>query len=830
MNGVFRIVLLAVFATHAADAVSNFRGYGSAWMDTDKSHDSHQMPFKSLLGWHQAQVPAGGAAAFDYTSLAIGLAIGLVVVGGIGGVTLKFAGGGAAPKEVESEKEDVEAGSESKVEGEDAGTAEDTTAAASEEIAATEEETTEDAVAKPSRATDYQKLLKVLAQKVAQEAGPKLSKASAVKNVLDTRMSSFQSKTKSFLLNEMNSTAGAVLKELDAPEAMMLLDWNSAAEANFPAASILIAGVLSPSVITLMSFHHFIQMIAVGLPIMILCICALYIDWAAPCAIPTIFPWLFTQTALAFFLVIGHGALLIKIALGKRQLANKAEELHEKHNSDDSATQLRDEVVDNTIILQEALLVENGIRHSFWNNVVGLGTFLWVITTLWNLFLICRYTFVPGIIAFHPDAAEVAKDDFCGAWMTVLVLRINILLAVLFLFFNLATVVQWVCDMMIESEGFQQSVIKTAREMDANGAGLPVVELLVKAFLLRGSSDTLDARLSVVKGTKSQLEREKAQVDASLAALAKEIDAASAQEASLKTAAMDKGGEIAEQVESLTGHNDLALWKAQGKDILAEKAKELQQQTTEALEELFEAISKAVEDARNSETAKALKAKYEETQAMVQEKLQEAMDTLQDEEFQKQLMDAAKQGMEQAQGLANEAMEYATDPEKQEALQKAMQDAMAKAQAAAQEVAAAAADPEKRKQLEEMAKKAMEDAQAAAKEAAAGINNEEMQKKLKEAAQQALDQAQLAAQSAIAAAQDPELLNKMRDSAEKAIEDAKKKLEEAKNDPKLKAAADKAMEEAKRLQQQAKAAASDVDTEMQKKLAEAAEKYQEMKK
>merc|ERR1719364_111240 len=108
--------------------------------------------------------------------------------------------------------------------------------------------------------------------------------------------------------------------------------------------------------------------------------------------------------------------------------------------------------------------------------------------------------------------------------MTVLVLRVNILLAVLFLFFNLATVVQWICDMMIESEGFQQSVIKQAREMDANGAGLPVVELLVKAFLLRGSSDTLNARLSVVQGKKSQLEREKAQVDYDLAALAKEIE------------------------------------------------------------------------------------------------------------------------------------------------------------------------------------------------------------------------------------------------------------------------------------------------------------------
>merc|ERR1719446_592144 len=124
---------------------------------------------------------------------------------------------------------------------------------------------------------------------------------------------------------------------------------------------------------------------------------------------------------------------------------------------------MREQFVGNTVILQEALLVENEIRHSIWNNIVGLSTLIWLITTFWNLTLIAGWTFVPGVVAFHPKAAEVAKDEYCGAWMTVLVLRINILLAVLFFFFNLATVVQWICDLMIESQGFKDTVIKQAR-------------------------------------------------------------------------------------------------------------------------------------------------------------------------------------------------------------------------------------------------------------------------------------------------------------------------------------------------------------------------------
>merc|ERR1719335_850678 len=90
---------------------------------------------------------------------------------------------------------------------------------------AAEQEADEQAAA-DQKATDYQELLKVLCQKVAQEVGPKIAKGGAVRNVLEQRMTTFTDKAKNFLLNEMNSTAGAVLKEMSAQEAMLLLDWN----------------------------------------------------------------------------------------------------------------------------------------------------------------------------------------------------------------------------------------------------------------------------------------------------------------------------------------------------------------------------------------------------------------------------------------------------------------------------------------------------------------------------------------------------------------------------------------------------------------------------
>jgi len=797
MAGILNVVLVSLLTTYGADAAGQIRG-------------SHQMLQPAEAAAAPAQPAAQGGT--DWASLGLGVGIGAVVAAIIAGVALK-AVGGAAPKE-----------------GEETGEKEEGAAAAGAEETAAPVEEEEEAPA-TDQGQDFQALVKVLAQKVAQEVGPKLSKAGAVKNVLDSRMTSFTDKAKSFLLNEMNGAAGSVLRELDAPEAMMLLDWNHAVEANFPPASILIAGVLSPTVINLMSIHHLIQMVSVGLPILILCICAIYIDWAAPCAIPTIFPWLFTQTALAAALVIGHGALLVKVFMGKSALAAKAQEVNDNKQGE-SLTNVRDEFVGNTIILQEALLVENGIRHSFWNSIVGVATFAWVITTIWNLVLICGWTFVPGVVAFHPDAAEVAKDEYCGAWMTVLVLRINMLLAVLFLFLNLATVVQWVCDMMIESQGFQQSVLKQAQEMDRGSSGLPVMELLVKAFLLRGGTDTLNNRLAVVQGQKASLEKEKADLAAKLAAIDSEITSVTTEEQTLKATAEEMGGHLAEQVSKLTsGGADLESWKSQGDKALSEaeaKARQVQEATTQALEELWEKISQVVEAAQNSETAKALAAKYHELEA----KFEEAMNTLQDPAFQQQLKEAAEKASAQARDLADQAIQAAKDPEMQKKLNQMAHDAMEQAQKAAEEVAAAANDPEKRKQLQEAAQKAMDQAKATAQKAADGLNDPEMQKKMKEAAQNAMNQAQLAADSAIAAAQDPELQKKLKEAAQKAMDDAKaaaKQAQEAANDPEkrkeLEAAAKKMMQEAKDAAEKAKAAAQ--DPEMQKRLTEAAQKYKQ---
>ncbi|CAJ1379068.1 unnamed protein product [Effrenium voratum] len=81
---------------------------------------------------------------------------------------------------------------------------------------------------------DFESLAKTLVQSVAQKIGPKLAKGQAVRGILESRLYQFPDKAKTFLMNELNSTAGAVMRAVEAEEAMILLDLDNALSLNFP--------------------------------------------------------------------------------------------------------------------------------------------------------------------------------------------------------------------------------------------------------------------------------------------------------------------------------------------------------------------------------------------------------------------------------------------------------------------------------------------------------------------------------------------------------------------------------------------------------------------
>jgi len=534
---------------------------------------------------------------------------------------------------------------------------------------------------------DYERLLRTFAQAAAQTVGPKLAKGQAVRNIFETKVQRFANKSKTFVLDEIHGTAGAVLTALGAQEAMLLLDWQSAVEANFPPASILLAGVLSPVLLGLAMLNHVAQALLYFLPIACLCVASMYIDQGQPCGIPSIFYWLWAHVFFATILFFAHIGNTIKILSGKAWLRAEVDEASAKlkdiqGHAEHGLTDLREFFVCNCVIVQKALLVEDGVRRSIFNNIIGLCTMIWLGLTIWTFVVVMGWTFVPGTIAFHHSAHDAAGDDYCGAWMTVLTARLCCIIGIIFLGINIMTVNAWFSDALKYNPEYEKLVLSNAKKIDDGAGGIPVAQTLVKAFVLRGSSDTLEMQLSGANMEKKVLEKKQAAALAELADIDSRLATESANHERLKSTIEDLGGplQVAKkpEPEPIVKQRDISLdagldKKAQAQMIAAQnlmseaqvkaladmdEAKKqafLAKESTQAgLDEAQVQAMQAMNDAQKLAYIGAKRANLELSEAQVK-----AMAALSDADKKKEMLIAnATKGMDEAKikamaGLSN---------------------------------------------------------------------------------------------------------------------------------------------------------------------------------
>merc|ERR1719453_205859 len=109
---------------------------------------------------------------------------------------------------------------------------------------------------------------------------------------------------------------------------------------------------------------------------------------------------------------------------------------------------------------------------------------------------------------------------------------------------NLMIVSQWFSDALKYNPEYEKLVLNNAKKIDDGAGGIPVVQTLVKAFVLRGSSDTLEMQLSGVNMEKKILEKKQYEVQKELAALDSAIAAEAANHDRLKAAIDALGGPL----------------------------------------------------------------------------------------------------------------------------------------------------------------------------------------------------------------------------------------------------------------------------------------------
>jgi len=669
---------------------------------------------------------------------------------------------------------------------------------------------------------DYEKLIRLVCQKAAQQAGPTISKGAALKNTLQNTMTSFPEKAKTMVLNELNGLAASLAHTLEADEALLLLDWNDAVAANFPPLAVLAAGVLSPAMLALAIWNNANQITWILLPTLALSVWATYWDQGVTCDIPGIKECVLFQAVLAALIIVCRCALLSVARSGQVTLNAKMEQMRKRMENTTSSADL---FICHAVVLQTALLAEDRLRRSIWNALTCIFTGLWLCIQIWNMIIVLGWTFVPGVIAFHAGAEGHTKGEFCGAWATVLTARISAFLSLLVFFLNLLMVIKGCVDMLItHSASFTRSMLKLAESIDKGMMDLPVAKIIIKAFVLRGATDCAQAQLSVLLQEKADLVRERAEVESRLSTLDSSIKSITATAKVLQKAADEENGAPLEKSIDNLEHGkgfEPAEWHEKGASIAEQamaRAKAVEQATTKELEAMIEKIKDAAAALQESE-------QYKQAAAAASSAAETAMDY-------------TEKGMEKARDLAETGYEKAKhaaenfDAEEMKAKLNSAYEQASEVAAAGYEQAKSLDTEHMKEQLSQAYQQASEAASAGieqAKSAAQNMDTEQMKEQLSQAYQQASEAASAGIEHAKSAAQNIDtehMKEQMAGAYQQASETAAAGIEKAKGaaqnidseqmKQQLSEAYQQASETAAAGIEKAKGAAENIDTEKMK--------------
>jgi len=484
--------------------------------------------------------------------------------------------------------------------------------------------------------------------------------------------------------------------------------------------------------------NHLAQALAHFLPIICLLVAALVIDNGQSCpGIPSLTAWLYAHLIVSGLLFFSHMGQLVKIAASKASLQSELQQkadhikLLAKEVQNGDVVKIRDMFIETTVLVQRALQKEDAIRRSCWAGLIGFLTFVWLVLSIWTLVIVLM-TIYPGSVSFHRSSQAAAGPAFCGCWMTVLAARLVCIIGVFFLLINIGVISAFFADRAKYDPSFCEAVLAEARKIDMQAGGIPVVQTLVKAFVLRGTTDTLELQVAT-----SQLELHAAQQAAS--ALQSEYSAVESELAS--EVIMSRSLEAKKQALNLPDRTFTSVKPSKSRELtvgdveadagptLKDSAMSAAQQAYEAAMKQYELTQKALDDL--IEQTSDMKEKMEQVYAAAKKGDLQAIAKL-DPKWQAwldQVIAGGKEAMAKKQEL--ESTFQAAIEEKQKALDSALQ-------------AAGDMSAEKKKALEKALQETVDAKRKALDSAllAAGDISQEQKKALEIAMQEAGDNAE----------------------------------------------------------------------------------------
>mmetsp|Transcript_18969 Transcript_18969/g.44189 ORF Transcript_18969/g.44189 Transcript_18969/m.44189 type:complete len:694 (-) Transcript_18969:111-2192(-) len=625
--------------------------------------EGHEASFLSTLFRHESS-KAGSGSAFSFSSGRIfGIPSSTLLCFGVG-----FLGAAVGTAIVYfvlkklAERKEQQAAEAEQASGAPEGTAAGAAATESAEAAKPQHQITPE---------ECEQLAMKIMQRVAQKVGPQLAKGQAVRSILQTRVESLPNAAKNFVLSELNSICGKLFEAVDAEEAMLLLNWNDTAELALPSPTMMIAGLFSPAMLAIMYYIELVQICLAQVPIAAICMWAIVVDWSSACpGIPILKVWVWFEMIAAAVLIASRMVLVHRIRAGRAELRQNQMEMEQKLtkgvNADTADEDLREIFINYTVLLRKALIVEVDVRESAWHQIAGFGTIFWVLCAIWNYFIVFGWTFVPGVVAFHPAAQGHVGSDFCGAWASVVASRLTSLLSVLFLTLDTIALATFASDRLRHFPFFADNVQQKAAKFDRQYMqGMPLAQTFVRSFVLRASSEVTKAKLASNLYERKQLMKQRTAKEKELQTLNDAIGKLEEVEKLLKEKATGTETEEmeAEAQKIEKGLLDIEGMKEKGHELTqqaTEMALALEQTTTADLEKMINRIMEAVNAGMESEAFKEAKAQVEHLAEEGMEKATEFAHTAQEKIKEAHLEEAVGEYVEKAKVEAASAAEVAS--------------------------------------------------------------------------------------------------------------------------------------------------------------------------
>uniref|UniRef100_A0A7S2IV82 ABM domain-containing protein n=1 Tax=Zooxanthella nutricula TaxID=1333877 RepID=A0A7S2IV82_9DINO len=529
-------------------------------------------------------------------------------------------------------------------------------------------------------------LLRTSANRMIEQMQAKVDKGSRTRTLVEERVASFSDKAKDFVVNEMNSTARALLKAIDDEDASLVLAFNEALEVSMPPLSVILAGIMSPALLQAQFINHLIQLLVLFWPAFLGTAISLVVDYGVVCDIPGMRAWTCTAFVLSGMLVVSHTLLLSQLSNGVTALRKKSQEVQERliENAADGETDLSDMqeiVVGGTVLIQEALLVEDGLRRSKLNDIIGVCSSLWFVVVVWNFVLVIGWTFVPGQISFYTgDVDDTPQGAFCGQWASVFVARLICILTPVVFFLNIAGVVYWAIGKVLGSKVLEGALLGAAKSIDDGNAGVPLATIVTKALVLRAAPDAERARLAVALGEALRLTKMRQGLEQKLDQVQSQINRGKLDRKRLKTLVRDHGDGMEEQLQRLekAGAEDTVAWKEKGAELALaaqQRAEATSKVVTAELDKVVQQITELAEEVKNSQAVKDAVEKAQ--QAVVDARAAAEQAAVQAQEAARQAQEAAQEGLAQAKSGIEAGIAYAQSDEVQAALAQAQAQASA---------------------------------------------------------------------------------------------------------------------------------------------------------